>query len=219
MIVDFNTCVGNSLNKMRYKTQRVGLELEYEHTKQGMPVIDNMWHTEIDHSLRAGGMEYISVPLLEKEIEEAVFLMVESAKSENSKVTPRCGLHVHVNASYMKWRELYNFCTYYTLLEPALFATFAPGREQSHFCVPTWMNTALAEFMYQDGQKLRDGIKIPKAVAGEWKKASLHLGVAAGGMPTTSYGALRMLRTPKYAALNISSLKKFGTLEFRQAPK
>jgi hypothetical protein len=215
MIVDFKSLVGQSLGKKGYVSPRVGLELEYEKCK---PVIEtglsNKWYTEIDHSLRAGGLEFISVPLKPLDMAPAVRNMLVAANKMKAKVTLRCGLHVHVNVTHMTWAQLFQFTTYYTLLEPYLFNEFAPGRETSHFCVPTWTNTALTEYMYNDGQLLRQGIRIPETKRGNnWAKAAMHLGGAGGHR-----SKLIMMNTPKYAALNMSALKKFGTLEFRQAP-
>lgn len=215
MNVDFSSPVGLSLGREGYAGPRVGLELEYEKCKGDLAILSPSWHTEIDHSLRAGGLEFISVPLMRTMVRPAIREMLKSANSVGAKVTLRCGLHVHVNVTHMTWAQLFQFTTYYTLLEPYLFSEFAPGREESHFCVPTWTNTTLTEFMYQDGQRLRQGIHIPDTStrSKNWAKASAYL---AGSM--AHRGRLRMINTPKYAALNLSSLKKFGTLEFRQAP-
>ena len=208
MKVGYEDKVGRTLGRRTYKTQRVGLELEYESCTK-MFDCPPKWNTTNDYSLRAGGMEFVSVPLLESDLDVAVGDMLAAAKAGGSKVTLRCGLHVHVNVTYMTWSELYRFVTLYTLLEPQLFKEFADGREDSHFCVPTWSNTALTEFMYSDGQRLRDGIPVPR---GEDAVEYIR-GINVPGHRSK----LQMLQTPKYAALNMNSLKRFGTLEFRQA--
>jgi hypothetical protein len=216
MKVTMASNVGKTLSKKGYVSQRVGLELEYEHCK-GAELLapSDKWHTEIDHSLRTGGLEFISKPLASVTIRPAILSMLKQAASIKARVTHRCGLHVHLNATHMTWGQLFQFATYYTLLEPYLFKTFADGRQDSHFCVPTWYNTALTEYMYNDGQKLRSGITIPDTTGrtAQYTKSSRYL-LGNGGRG----GGLSMVRTPKYAALNVSALKKFGTLEFRQAP-
>lgn len=214
MNVDYNSPVGKSLGKKTYPEPRVGLELEYEKCQGPIDIMSDLWHTDIDHSLRTGGIEFISRPLRRAQLHDAVIEMLAYANSAGAKVTPRCGLHVHVNATHMTWKELYQFIVYYTLLEPHLFNEMAPGREMSHFCVPTWTNTALTEYMYADGLKLKSGVRIPGVKAISWPKAAAYM----SGSVTTGKSFLRMLNTPKYAALNLASLKKFGTLEFRQAP-
>ena len=204
--VNYDSLVGKSLGRRTYKTQRVGLELEYENCT-GSFTTPPQWNTTNDYSLRSGGIEFVSSPLLEKDLDVAVEAMVNAAKAGKGVPTKRCGYHVHVNVTHMTWAELYKFFTYYTLLEPLLFREFAPGREMSHFCVPTWSNTALTECLYDDHMQLRNGIRCPRGY-----DASEYLRGSSGG------GGLTMLRTPKYAALNVNSLKKFGTVEFRQAP-
>lgn len=219
MIIDFKSPVGRSLGLLTLEGPYVGLELEYENS-----TVEHcsapLWHTELDHSLRQGGIEYITVPLRPLDVPLAVREMVKSAKRIKGEPTVRCGLHVHVNCTHLKWGELYKFLTYYTLLEPVLFANYANGREISHFCVPTWTNTALTHNIYSDGMKLRGGIRIPGSGSStrSWGKASAYLTGMGGHGGIGGRGSLSMLRTPKYAALNVSSLKKFGTLEFRQAP-
>ena len=206
MKVRFDDLVGRSLGRRTYKTQRVGLELEYENCTKSFSV-PKKWGTTNDYSLRAGGMEFVSIPLLESDLDDAVPAMVAAAKEGGSKATKRCGYHVHVNVTYMTFAEMYKFITYYTLLEPLLFREFAPGREMSHFCVPTWSNTVLTECLYHDNMRLRDGIICPR----DYDPTEF--------MRLTRPGCgLSVLGTPKYAALNMNSLKRFGTLEFRQAP-
>jgi len=210
IVVDMDTKVGRSLCRQRFTTQRVGLELEYEGCKAITDPLAN-WDTTIDHSLRSGGLEFVSRPLLAANIDNAVGEMLEAARSIGAKATKRCGLHVHVNVGQLTWGELYKYILYYVLLEPTLFKEFADGREMSHFCVPTWTNTALTQALYEDNLTLRSGIHTQHT---DWVYVRDHI---CG----REHGATRRLFspwTPKYAAMNLSSIAKFGTLEFRQAP-
>lgn len=214
MKVDFNSYVGRSLGRQTYTDQRVGIELEYEGVT-GVFDTPVGWKTTHDYSLRAGGMEFVSRPLKDTELDTKVRRVVNAAKQGGAKATIRCGLHVHVNVTHLTWHQMYKFITLYTLLEPTLFKEFAAGRENSHFCVPTWCNTSLTECLYVDGQRLRSGITIPGVTRANWAAAAAYL--RGKDMPG-SRPKLTMLQTPKYAALNMNSLKQFGTLEFRQAP-
>lgn len=218
--LDMTTNVGQTLRKTSYKTARVGLELEYEKCRPSKIMSLGKWHTESDHSLREGGIEFVSMPLVPSAIDVAVEQMITQAVASDCKATQRCGLHVHVNCSHLTWQELYCFVVYYCLLEPTLFAEFAPGREMSHFCVPTWTNVALTEYMYYDGMMLKTGVPINWTSVnknGCSLKDMLHM-VATARYGNGNSGRLQMLATPKYGAMNVNSLKKFGTLEFRQAP-
>lgn len=215
MKIDFNSNIGKCMGKSGYIAARVGLELEYEHCKAIPTKHGKKWHTDMDHSLRTGGLEFVSVPLIRSAVPGALETMLDAAAEIKAKVTKRCGLHVHVNMTHLTWKQMFQFTTYYTLLEPYLFKEFAPGREESHFCVPTWSNTVLTDLMYTDGMRLRQGIRIPgTGTRKNWDKAYGFL----NGQLHHRTGHLAMISTPKYAALNLNSLRKFGTLEFRQAP-
>jgi len=62
MKVDYNSPIGKSLGKKTLTGPYVGLELEYENCKGTVAPLSD-WHTDIDHSLRIGGLEFISKPL------------------------------------------------------------------------------------------------------------------------------------------------------------
>ena len=222
MKVDWDTSVGLSMGRARYITPRVGIELEYEGVDLARTSKVKKWRQVKDYSLRNGGTEWVSSPLQAADIAPAVRECLDMAVRAGAQATIRCGVHVHVNVGFMTWRELYQFIALYTILEPYLFYEYAKGREISHFCVPTWTNTALIECMYRDGQLLRNGILIPGAKDNtDWARASDYMrggGLTANETEFAKKPPLTMLRTPKYCTLNLQAIKKFGTVELRQAP-
>jgi hypothetical protein len=217
MRVTFDSNIGRCLAKPHYAGEYVGIELEYEHASNygaGESYIEGFpkgWRHTVDHSLRNSGIEYISEPTKRADLADSVNGIISHAREYEVIPTIRCGLHVHVNVTDLSWREMFQMVTYYAFLEPTLFAAFASGREMSHFCAPMWSNTQLAETLHLDSKNLRSGI----TVAGEYDQSRIKYYLTGGA---SKYSQLSMLSAPKYAALNVSSLLKFGTLEFRQAP-
>lgn len=169
---------------------RYGIELEYERYN-GAAFGNGLWRTVPDGSLRHSGIELVSQPVTREELDIALAEASVMIRRGTLRASPRCGIHVHMNMKHLTAGQMFSFITAYTLLEPALFAGF-PERLTSSFCVP----------VYKSGFTIRH----------------IHDAVQT----TRIRGATRSLRalenTSKYAALNTSSLVRFGTLEFRQMP-
>jgi hypothetical protein len=176
---------------MRYPELRLGIELEYERYHGDFPELA-WWRCERDASLRNGGVEYISNPLLPEDLDEALDEVQESIEDNQLEASWRCGGHTHVNAMYWTFKELLTYTTLYALVEPYIFGNFAPGRESNHFCVPLWSNHQLIDRLAHDAVKLRA------------KKGMAH--------------SLQLLGCNKYSALNFKPLKVLGTIEFRHIP-
>ena len=209
MRVTYDTKIWKAFGLQSRVGPKVGIELEYENA-----VIDDMplekikkWHLEIDHSLRGGGVEFVSMPLDPGQINQALEEVQHCLSAVPAVVAnKRCGVHVHVNALDLTFRELWSWLTYYQLVEAFIFKQYADGREENHFCVPQWANTNMQQNLYSDATALYRGVSKTRAadelVAGTF--------VPKGPVP------LLMMSTSKYSAMNPSSLKQFGTLEFRQ---
>ena len=137
---------------------RYGIELEYENYRGDRDGI-KLWDCVKDGSLRNHGVEFVSVPLKHAELRPALKLMKELiVENKRMEASNRCGVHVHLNVLPYTWNNLWSLTVMYTLLEPTIFARFAPLRKNSHFCVPMFYNTAMPELMLQDIGKLRNGV-------------------------------------------------------------
>lgn len=168
---------------------QVGIELEYEHFG-GHGDAYPYWRGAVDHSLRERGMELISIPLKPIQVVPALRTVKIMPGFKPSIASERCGLHIHLNASDLTLRQLWCVMAFYALVEPYVFKTFAPTREDNHFCVPLWKDGRQVRQLYEDVQGLRRNIA----------------------------KALHVLKGCKYSAMNTATLGKFGTLEFRQHP-
>lgn len=188
---------GNLISDDRILTEpALGIELEYEQFDYGAFDDEcenslNYWVTASDGSLRNNGIELVSRPLFFGEVEAALTeaeLVVEEFGAESSA---RCGLHTHMNMRPYSIGQVWSLSCLYALIEPALFQTYAQGREDSIYAVPLWANTRLLEALYADMCVVRN-------------------------RPATGLSTCRTAGNSKYAALNFASLCSFGTLEMRQ---
>lgn len=172
--------------------QRFGIELEYEHVRRAIDLTGTRWTAVRDGSLRNNGVEYVSDPLSYRDVGPSLTSIMRSAAGVGARVTPRCGLHVHLNMRPYTVGQVLSLAVVYGLAEPSIFKHFAEGRDLSPFCVPQYANTLLLNHLEEDTQQARRG------------RGRLALRGTTG--------------TSKYSALNYSSLRRFGTVEARHLP-
>ena len=187
----------NSLVRNVYNTpdsytgnDRVGIELEYEGFHGWTYAGDcHHWRTEADGSLRNGGIEFISNPLMYEVIEPAIAQAELAVAAMNLQATKRCGIHVHLNMQPYTMGQMYSMICLYALLEPTIYNTYALDREGSMFAVPLAVNSDQLGAMQMDLRQVNRR-RVPRAD--------------------------RLTSTSKYSALNFHSLRSFGTIEMRQ---
>jgi hypothetical protein len=167
-----------------------GVELEFENW-DGTTTPPPGWSITSDGSLRNSGIEFVSDVTSRDGLHGSLMAMQRVLDRSALEANARCGVHVHMNMKHLDAGQMFSFMTAYTLLEPAIFRKWCPERLNSSFCVPMYKNMHMAAAVHQGVQKLRTA-KNPR-------------------QPLYA-----MTRTSKYAAMNASSLNKFGTLEFRQ---
>jgi hypothetical protein len=97
----------------------------------------------------------------------------------------RTGLHVHIDVRNLEANELLTMFVYYALFEPVIFQWVGDRREGSIFCMPLYKAEGVLP-------QIIDAISAP---------AGVMKSVAA--------------KIDRYAAFNLNSLSKFGTVEFR----
>jgi hypothetical protein len=209
--VTYDTYLGDVLPVQKFKGEYIGIELEYENAHMyDVVTAPTLWKFETDHSLRDGGIEFISTPIKPSQFDLAFGEATAALSQCKGVVNKRCGLHIHLNVSDLTLRQIWQVATYYTILEPFIFHEYARGREDSHFCVPTWANMNLQKMFYEDATKLYRGalpanrggmiIEPPPTSMAQYKKV----------LP------LSLLDNPKYSAMNFTCLPVLGTIEFRQ---
>ena len=152
------------------------------------------WVTTSDHSLRGGGIEFISIPLRGNFLIDSVQKLEQYLKkvSPHHDFNRRTSVHVHVGVRYLTVRQLLNVVLTYLTVEPLLYA-FAEKhtgykRRDNNFCVPI-AQSALS-------------LNLPQIL----KECETDEHLAAMLLPK---------RWKKYTGLNLCPIATQGTIEFR----
>jgi hypothetical protein len=177
--------------------QFVGVEIELEgqsakevaaHRNNGRP----FWAEHEDGSLR-GGIEYVlAQPTMGNTLREAIHYFFRNFKTFTE--SPRTSIHVHLNMLQENetLEGLKNMVVLYYMFENAFFIIADENRKWNGYCNPFEDNPpeVMATILgVPDVEELRGS-----------------LAVSAGR------------NTNRYYGLNINSLQKYGTLEFRHLP-
>lgn len=167
----------------------VGVEIEVEGENLGEPARGSNWEMKADGSLR-NGMEYVykkALPIdgIEKSLDEINVFM----KNSRLDFSFRTSVHVHVNCHDLEYDQLLNFVYASVLLDSVLVNYCGESRKANRFC----LRLADAEGLIDSISPLFESRNAPKA----------------------SFDVLIPRNTVRYAAVNVESLGKFGTIEFR----
>jgi len=174
----------------------VGIEIEME--RYDFLAEDLVyWSCVGDGSLRNNGIEFVSHILGSKDIAPALDEI--GPRINKYSDSWRAGIHVHVNVNNLTFAELMSACKLYALLEPLLFTWEGNNRDKSNFC-PPW--SVLPTH--------------PKALADMLR----CINTDHGGYRPTAHDCLQTMKRTignlrKYSAVNLASVYKHGTIEFR----
>jgi hypothetical protein len=165
-----------------------GLEIEMEPNgkKWTKNFPEETWKIDKDEgSIDPSGMELVyrhpsSDEVLMKDVEELAKLYPES-EILNS---PRTGVHIHINVSDMKIRELFSFLTLYYMMEENILRECGASRKGNFFCL-TLEEAPIYRYWLEEAIARQDLRTID--VNGEFR----------------------------YVAMNLHSISKFGSIEFR----
>ena len=166
---------------------RFGIEIEVEGAYLPHPE-PNTWNRVGDGSLRGNAAEYVlEQPSYQTVVKKQLEYLINLFLENGKGIDPsdRCGIHVHTNVQNLKLSHLYNMLILYFIAEDLLIEKVSPERKGNLFCLSG-----------QDAEGLIDFITL-----------------------TAGNGRIGILEAPtndlKYSALNIVTLHKFGTLEWR----
>lgn len=172
----------------------VGIEIEVEGDTLPIPKSSPFWKHTLDQSLR-GGVEYISDgPLPCSEIKtKALNILYKHMKPEANKDQSRCSTHVHVSVGHLSVIQLYTVLTGCILLDSLLMKHCGEDRHENLFCQPVVFTEGLVVMLQAEAKALE------RDVSSLFRNFFTHV-------RSDRY---------KYSSLNIASIKKLGTLEFR----
>lgn len=178
----------NTVPELPYPVH-TGVEIEAEGVNDGAEWLyeQTLWRGVGDGSLRNNGMEFVfHGPLSPDKAVQALRLFAErGGKYDYSK---RTSVHVHVNVRDISSPALLRFLVLYLIFERVLYARFGAERYASNFCVPAHTNEALLNLLAQlDHGRVVHQLMRSTAVRTDYK----------------------------YGGVNLSSLPRFGTVEFR----
>jgi len=112
-----------------------GIELETEGNYM-VGVSSDYWDFHEDGTLRGPHAEFVlKEPTLMGDLDPAFRELSTFIHSFPVNVTPRCGLHVHIDVRDLSHKEIYSACLAYTLLEKLLYK-ISGDRSKNKFCVP-----------------------------------------------------------------------------------
>lgn len=193
---DFRTY--ESDNSLPLNKCLIGIEIELEkvlkapnkkHLFQGIG-----WNIVEDHSLSHVGKEFVSIPVFGKDIElmlinlNDLFLKL----GITPEITDTCSLHIHVDVRNLNQEELFAFVAYYILFENIFFVCGGINRKYNNFCVPLSQCEELLLFTVQN--------LLDKTISSE-KTEQVFNSV--------------LTEKNRYSSLNLCSIVKHGTIEFR----
>lgn len=167
----------------------IGLEIEYEGTKF-QDVLTDVWKTVDDGSLRGlfptnRGEYVLNRPIPSDRVKDALNDLKAAIPNAVPNFSFRTSVHVHVNVQDMDEEQVISFIYAALLLEEPLVNFCGNTRKGNRFC----LRIQDADFsLHTLSQMFRNGFE----------------------------SALRFTENHiRYAAINLASLKKYGSIEFR----
>ena len=128
---------------VRADTTFIGAEIELEHVHlKHLP--HSTWKMIEDGSLKIDGQEFVTIPIQFKFLEVELHRLFDGL---TAKATPRCSVHIHINARDFTINELKNFMCLYMVFERSLY-NFSGNRIDNNFCTPlSYYPQIVKEFM------------------------------------------------------------------------
>lgn len=173
----------------------IGLEIEVEGGDLPTMAQSKFWRAEEDGSLRGESKEYVfKKPLPIAKVWEALLDLSDSYKKYESRVEEsfRAGTHVHINCQKLSMTKLFNFITLYIIFENLLIKSCGENRKGNLFC----LSTSDAEYLLSS---MRGSLKNVVDM-----KSPMHLAVFFANDNNV-----------RYSSINVTALRKYGSLEFR----
>lgn len=201
----------SSLLGKRFREDRdIGIEIEVEGELLGVvrdalyDVVDDeparmtdTWRIKMDGSLRHGA-EFVTTPIYERELDEAMDEWVELVEDCTLYPTIRTSTHVHFNAKDITGERFVKFYLVYGLIENALITAQGENRVGNIYCLPIEENAAVFESLCED---LSTDDPLSGVITNPHKYAALNLN------PLMSIGTIELRMFKPTLPNNIEDLK------------
>jgi len=171
----------------RLKSGDIGVEVEVEGNSPLPEVVTNSWKAVKDGSLRGEAKEYVFIKPLS--FKESVVEVNNLYDLIDGKIidSMRAGVHVHINCQRLTLRQLFTVMAAYYCIENLLTEEAGEERQGNLFCL-----------RLSDADYVNTGIM----------SALSHKDIRMDG-------GIFHNENLRYGAMNLVSLSKFGSLEFR----
>lgn len=168
----------------------VGIEVELEEVTKKVPDYVRQWWAVVeDHSLRNNGLEFKSgMPYAGLNLVKSLEALNTFCATFKPGIGERTSTHVHINVLDMTPEQLFKMILVYAIFEQALFRVCGEERVNNIFC---------GSIMHCEGN-----VEILGAL-GTLTAEGLHKSLAVGQ------------EGGKYSSLNVQTITRFGTVEFR----
>lgn len=183
-------------NELIDTTVLIGVEVELEGIKipSSFKLYKNpFWDIYHDDSLRGDSVELrFNFPLKGRDLIQALHSMNDSILTlKNLPITSdRTSAHIHIDARYLNTTQLYNWIIFYIIFERLLYNYVGKKRSRSIFCVPFYMGNSNLTSINNLVETIDDEVIFNRF------RESFN-------------------EDFRYSGLNLHSLLKFGSLEFR----
>lgn len=172
---------------MNKQTKAIGIEFEVE-AQLPLPRAPAGWVEHAEGSLRNGGKEYVTDGTID--IDDTFSTKLSAVLDPINRCrpiedSPRTSVHVHRNVLQYSPAQVYAIACVYWLLENLLFKYCGKEREGNHFCLRLSDSEGLIRTLTQD---IRSNLPF---------FTHLHAD------------------NVKYAGLNLATVQRFGSIEFR----
>jgi len=169
---------------------RMGVEIEVEGLDDGKPEFSQYWEVIKDGSLRGNCAEFVtSLPMYGRDLEIALKMFDDKMKVYAHSTSWRTSTHIHIDMRDVNNDQLFRFLVIYLMLEKILFKYDGGDRYDSQFCIPSLK--AKAHYISIANHLISDDPRMWNMALKDEK------------------------RTSHYAALNLTALFNYGSLEFR----
>ena len=138
-------------------SELVGIEVEIENVAHHAANAGNpnrAWSIIDDGSLRNGGREFVSRPIMASSAPLVLEYLFKHYLSDNCCFSPRTSVHVHLNMLDFTKAQVYDYVLLYSIFERLFYRFTGRGRMKNIYCVPlvdTTLLTNLVEKTIDDG--------------------------------------------------------------------
>ena len=172
---------------LREKKGLLGIEVEVEGNQPLPREVNENWKVVNDGSLRGEAKEYVFASPLDRATASVEINKLYDLLDGKINDSMRAGVHVHVNCQKLTIRQLFTVMTAYYCLENLLIEDAGEERQGNLFCL-----------------RLSDADYVNTGIMSVLMQQDIH-----------SDCGIFHNENLRYAALNLVSLSKFGSIEFR----